>query len=72
MKRYLRFTDYDGRDDGDMLVACWDTDGDPMYVEQSEAMPMWCADINDEDGYWTVISEKLGRITFQSIDLEEV
>lgn len=67
----LRFTNYSGGDDGDMLVACWDTDGDPMYVKQSDAMPMVSADIDDEDGYLTVDSDKLGRITFQSIDIEE-
>lgn len=72
MKQHLRFTDYDGRDDGSLLVVGWDEGGEPLYVEQSEAMPMVSADGDDEDGYWTVISEKLGRITFQSIDIEEV
>ena len=71
MKQYLRFTDYDGGDDGSLLVVGWDEGGEPFYVEQSKAMPMVSADIDDEDGYWTVISEKLGRITFQSIDIEE-
>ena len=69
--KQLRFTNHGGLDDGDMLVACWDKDGDPMYVKQSAAMPMVSAAIDDEDGYWTVDSEKLGRITFQSIDIEE-
>ena len=77
MKRYLRFTDYGGRDDGTLLVTGWQA-GVEKHYEQSEAMPMWSADdglpaeIEDgEERYWTVISEKLGRITFQSIDLEE-
>ena len=71
MKQYLRFTDYDGRDDGSLLVAGWQ-DGVQKSFVQSEAMPMWFApDVDDEDGYWTVDSAKLGRITFQSIDLEE-
>jgi hypothetical protein len=67
----LRFTNYDGLDNGNLLVAAFDENGDPMYVEQSQAMPMHCAGLDDEDGFWTVDSEKLGRITFQSIDLEE-
>ena len=77
MRRYLRFTDYGGMDDGSGLVVGWQA-GKEKWFEQSEAMPMWSADddlpdeVNDdEECYWTVISEKLGRITFQSIDLEE-
>ena len=70
VKRYLRFTDYDGRDDGSLLVIGWQAGLEQEFV-QSEVMPMWSADIDDEDGYWTVISDKLGRITFQSIDIEE-
>jgi len=64
----LRFTDYGGMDDGSLLVVGWDEGGDPLYVKLSEVMPMVSAGADDEDGYWTVISEKLGRITFQSID----
>jgi hypothetical protein len=77
MRRYLRFTDYGGRDDGSFLVVGWQAGVEKHFV-QSEAMPMWSADDDlpdevddDEECYWTVISEKLGRITFQSIDLEE-
>ena len=77
-RQYLRFTDYGGRDDGSGLVVGWQA-GKEKWFEQSEAMPMWFADDDlpdevddDEECYWTVISEKLGRITFQSIDLEEV
>lgn len=77
MKRYLRFTDYDGRDDGSYLVVGWQAGVEKDFV-QSEVMPMWSADDglpnevdDDEECYWNVISEKLGRITFQSIDIEE-
>ena len=77
MRRYLRFTDYDGRDDGSYLVVGWQKNVEKAY-EQSEVMPMWSADDglpneldDDEECYWNVISEKLGRITFQSMDIEE-
>lgn len=67
----LRFTDYDGIDDDSMLVVGWDEGGEPLYVKLSEAMPMVSAGADDEDGFWTVRSDKLGIITFQSIDIEE-
>lgn len=67
----LRFTDYDGLASDDLYV--WGMkDGVEDYFAPNEVLPMSSADIEDEDGYWTVISEKLGRITFQSIDIEEV
>lgn len=76
-KRYLRFTDYGGRNNDSYLVVGWQAGVEKDFV-QSEVMPMWSADDDlpdevddDEECYWTVISKKLGRITFQSIDVEE-
>lgn len=66
----LRFTDYGGLDDGDMLVVGWKAGREYDFV-QSEVMPMRDAGINDPDGFWSVWSERLGLIKFQSIDIEE-
>jgi hypothetical protein len=48
-------------------------DGVEDYFAPNEVMPMWMTPeaSDDEDGFWTVRSEKLGIITFQSIDIEE-
>lgn len=67
----LRFTDYDGRANDDLFV--WGMrDGVGDYFALNEVMPMWMTPeaSDDEDGFWTVRSEKLGVITFQSIDIE--
>ena len=66
----LRFTNYDPAEDGDLLIVGF-KDGREYDFLPSEVMPMVSAHIDDKDGYWTVISDKLGRITFQSIDIEE-
>jgi hypothetical protein len=68
----LRFTDYDGRANDDLFV--WGMrDGVGDYFAPNEVMPMWMTPeaSDDEDGFCTVRSEKLGIITFQSIDIEE-
>lgn len=68
----LRFTDYDGRANDDLFV--WGMkDGAEDYFAPNEVMPMRMTPeaSDDEDGFWTVRSEKLGIITFQSIDVEE-
>ena len=67
MRQYLRFTDYDGRDDGSYLVVGWQGGVEKLFVHDD--LPNELDD--DEECYWNVISEKFGRITFQSIDLEE-
>lgn len=66
----LRFTDYDGRDDGTLEVVGWQAGIEKDFV-QSEVMPMYDAGVVDPDGYWSVWSERLGLIRFQSIDIEE-
>jgi len=68
----LRFTDYNGLASDDLFV--WGMkDGVEDYFAPNEVMPMWMTPeaSDDEDGFWTVRSEKLGIITFQSIDIEE-
>ena len=70
--RQLRFTEYDGEDNDDLFV--WGIkDGEENWFPTYEVMPMWMTpeSLDDEDGFWTVRSEKLGIITFQSIDIEE-
>lgn len=67
----LRFTDYDGRDDGTLEVVGIKAGRTYSFV-QSEVMPMYDAGVDDPDGFWTVWSERLGLIQFQSIDIEEV
>ncbi len=66
----LRFTDYDGRDDGSLEVVGIKAGRTYGFV-QSEVMPMYDAGVDDPDGFWSVWSERLGLIQFQSIDIEE-
>jgi len=66
----LRFTDYGGANDDSLLVPGWTAHGGWKDYVQSEVMPMTDGCQNDEDGFWTVESERFGLIMFQSIDIE--
>lgn len=67
----LRFTDYGGGAGWDELSVYGIKDGTPGYYLPRDVMPMVDAGEEDEEGWWTIASKKLGRITFQSIDIEE-
>lgn len=67
----LRFTNYGGDNDDDLRVVGWTAHRGWTFYNQSEVMPMTDGCQNDEDGFWTVESERFGLIMFQSIDIEE-
>ena len=65
----LRFTNYGGANDDSLLVVGWKAGREYDFV-QSEVMPMRDAGLDDPDGFWSVWSQRLGLIMFQSIDIE--